>query len=359
MMTNPNPEMVILAREARSLTQSDLARKSAISQANISKYESGIRAIPDAHVHKIADILRYPQEFFYLPEQRYGFGSSCTYHRKRQTMPVNELRTQLAKINILRIQVARLLHGVEIDSDNRFERLDLEDFNNNVEQIAQYVRRKWEIPFGPIQSLAGVIEHAGGIAFRCPFGTKKVDAISQWTKDIPPLFFINDDLPGDRLRFSLAHELGHVIMHQVLSLDASDMEKEADRFAAEFLIPAKEIGPDLERVTLPDLVRLKVHWKVSMAAILYQAKNLGKITPRQYSALWEQMGKLGYRTQEPEAIPIEEPMLVHEILNVYQNEHHYSIAELSRLVVLHEDEFRKQYGFTKHKFRVINGSNAN
>jgi Zn-dependent peptidase ImmA (M78 family)/DNA-binding XRE family transcriptional regulator len=348
-----NPEMLILARESRGLTQSELAEKSGVSQGNLSKYESGIRTIPTAHVEKFADVLDYPIEFFYLAEQRYGFGSSCTYHRKRQTMPVYELRTLLAKINIFRIEVARLLNGVEIEGENRFERLDLDDFDGDVERIAQYIRRKWELPFGPIQSVSGAIENAGGIVFRCQFGTSKVDAISQWTPGMPPVFFINEEIPGDRLRFTLAHELGHIIMHQVLTLDPRDMEREADRFAAEFLMPTKEIAPDFDSVTLANLVRMKSYWKVSMAGLAKRAYDLSKITPRQYRALFEQMSKLGYRTKEPEPVPVEEPTLAREILDVYQNDQHYSIAELSRLVVLNEHEFRAVYGYGPRKFRVV------
>jgi Zn-dependent peptidase ImmA (M78 family) len=180
-----------------------------------------------------------------------------------------------------------------------------------------------------------------------------VDAISQWTPDMPPVFFINEEIPGDRLRFTLAHELGHVIMHQVLTLDPRDMEREADRFAAEFLMPAKEITNDFSSVTLADLVRMKAYWKVSMAALAKRAHDLGKLTPRQYRALFEQMSKLGYRTKEPEPIPVEEPMLANEILDVYRDEKQYSIPELSRLVVLHPHEFRAVYGVGPHKFRVV------
>lgn len=348
-----NPEMLILARESRCLTQSELAEQSNVSQGNLSKYESGIRTIPTAHVEKFAEILDYPIEFFYLTEQRYGFGSACTYQRKRQTMPVHELRTLLAKINIFRIEFARLLTGVEIESENRFERLDLDDFDGDVERIAQYVRRKWELPFGPVQSVSESIENAGGVVFRCQFDTLKVDAISQWTPGMPPVFFINEEIPGDRLRFTLAHEVGHVIMHQVLTLDPRDMEREADRFAAEFLMPAKEIGGDFGSVTLASLARMKSYWMVSMAALAKRAYDLDRITPRQYRALFEQMSKLGYRTKEPEPVPVEEPTLAKEILDVYHDEQHYSVSELSRLVVLHEHEFRAVYGYGPRKFRVV------
>ncbi len=59
---------------------------------------------------------------------------------------------------------------------------------------------------------------------------------------MPPLFFINVTIPADRVRFSLAHEIGHIVVHQ---LPTDDMEREADRFAAEFLMPESAVRPDL------------------------------------------------------------------------------------------------------------------
>jgi transcriptional regulator with XRE-family HTH domain len=97
MSHSANPEMLILAREARGYTQGKLAEDTGISQANISKYESGLLRISEMYLSQIATVLHYPREFFYLSERRYRFGSSCTYQRKRQTMPVQELKTLLAK----------------------------------------------------------------------------------------------------------------------------------------------------------------------------------------------------------------------------------------------------------------------
>ena len=136
-----------------------------------------------------------------------GIGSGCFYHRKRQTMPVTELRVIQAKANILRMQAAKLLQGVEIEHDNRIARLDIND-GETAEGIARLVRATWELPLGPIKNLVGAFERAGGIVYRCSFGTKKLDAISQWCRNMPPLIFVNSEVPGDRLRWSMAHELG-------------------------------------------------------------------------------------------------------------------------------------------------------
>src|SRR5208337_375815 len=141
-----------------------------------------------------------------------------------------------------------------------------------------------------------MIEKAGGIIVPCDFGTTKIDALSQYIRGYPPLFFINKNIPTDRLRHSLCHELGHVVMHRIPRPEA-DIEKEADTFAAELLMPAAEIGPSLHNVKLHTLAQLKPYWKTSMASLLFRAGRLKKITKNQEKYLWIQISP--YKQREP------------------------------------------------------------
>lgn len=328
-------EMLVLARESRGLTQSEVARLLQLSQGEISKIETGLRLPADELLQRFVQLYRYPPEFFSLNDPIRSFGSPCVYHRKRQCTPDKVLRQLLALVNVRRIQIRRLLQAAELDIENRFHRLDVEEYSGGPEQIAQMVRASWKLPPGPVQNLTQSIEDAGGLVLRSDFGTTKVDALSQWLPDLPPLFFVNRLIPADRLRFTLAHEIGHIIMHQI---PTEDMEREADRFAAEFLMPADAIRPHLYDISLPRLAALKPHWKVSMNALLKRAGDLGLITPRSKSYLWTQMGKLGYRTQEPVEIPMEEPTLISELIDLHRRDLGYTNEELGRLLVTHEVE---------------------
>jgi Zn-dependent peptidase ImmA (M78 family) len=189
-----------------------------------------------------------------------------------------------------------------------------------------------------VQNLVGAIEDAGGIVFRCSFETKKVDAISQWLPGLPPLFFVNSDIPGDRCRFTLAHELGHLIMHQI---PTPDIETEANRFAAEFLMPEKEIGPHLRQLSLQRLAAMKPYWKVAMSAILKRANDLHKISPFMYRKLNTQINKYDLRINEPVHIAIEEPEVVKDIIDAHRVDHGYSFAELLDLMRSTERRYRR------------------
>ena len=346
-----NPEMLALAREARGLTQTELAKALGTTQAYISKYESGFLKYPAGDLAQISRILDFPKSFFLQPDVVYGFGSSCFYHRKRQSISLADLRRLHAQLNVFRLQIARLLKaGVEIEPRVAFEPMNLEDYEQAPEFVARALRASWNLPLGPITNLVAVIERAGGIIFKCPFGTSKVDAISLWVPDAPPMFFLNEQAPGDRLRWTLAHELGHLIMHRV---PTPDMEREADRFAAEFLMPEPEIRPHLVKLSLAKLAQLKPYWKVSMQALVKRAAGLGKITPRQYRTFFMMFGKLGYRMQEPVSIPSEDPVLVKGILDLHQKQHGYSIAELSEMVNSTPDRFMETFLPREVKVRVV------
>lgn len=334
-----NPEMLILARESRSVTQSELAKRLSVSQGNISKIEGGMLGIPDEQINRIAEILSFPESFFFQPSPQHGFAGNCLYHRKRQSVSVHDLRRIIAEFRIFGLEVGNLLRAVELETENKFYRLDMVDYESP-ELIAQRVRRNWGLPLGPIQNLTTAIENAGGIIIRCSFGTRKIDAMSQWAADMPPLMFINSEASGDRLRFSLAHELGHIIMHQI---PTNDMEREADKFAAELLMPKIEIAPYLSNISIAKLASLKSYWKVSMASLLMRAGDLKKITQRQKEYLWTEIGKRGYRVKEPIDIPIEQPRTIHDLVDIHLNQLGYSVAELSNLVHSKEDSFRFRY----------------
>ena len=245
-----------------------------------------------------------------------------------------------AQINIRRFHLARLLQSAEVPECKIYPH-DVEEYGS-IEEIARAVRAEWLLPSGPISNVTQAIEAAGGVVVCFDFGTRLVDAISRWIHGLPPMFFINKDLPPDRWRFTLCYELGHLILHRTPN---PDMEKQAHAFAAEFLTPRDEIKLLLTDVSLPRLAELKQYWKTSMSSLLKRAEELGRITNRQARYLWMQMGKAGYRTREPVELrgAEEKPITLQELIDVHISELHYSEPEISYLLAINESEFRSLY----------------
>lgn len=340
-MREANPEMVIIARESRGLSQSGLAREMGISQGILSKIETGSRPPSDELVTKLSKALDYPEKFFFQMGRKYP---GISYHRKRKSIPQKALNRVEASVNIIRMHFEAMFKNVEV-VENNIPRFRIDEEEMSPSDIARAVRQKWMLPTGPIENLTQVVEAAGCIIFHCDFGTRMMDGLSISMPKYPPMIFINKDIPGDRLRFTIAHELGHIVMHEYYT---PTMEDEANAFASEFLMPEQDIRHELTRVSMEKLASLKMRWRVSMQALLMRATKLNKISDRNRRHMWMLMGKAGYRTHEPINIPFEKPSLFKEIIDIHLDELYYSIEELCDVMCVHEDEFADIYSTKKN-----------
>ena len=326
-----NFAMITLARESRGWTQKQLAEAIGINQATISKYELGSVPPTSGHVELIAKALSFSIEFFKQPDQIYALGSSLIFHRKRVKIPVRTQKKIQAEINLRNIQISRLLRSVEFD--HKFHMIPPEAKGDNPEQVAREVRRLWGVPSGPIANLTRIVENAGGIVIHIDFGTHLIDGAHLWITGMPPVFLMNKSVPGERYRFSLAHEIGHAIMHHSSALD--DVEHEADLFAGEFLMPRSEIRSDLRSLSLESSARLKRVWKVAMQAIIMRAASMKSISESKKRRLFTAVGARGYRVNEPWPIPLEEPETYSRLIDFHLND-----------LGISEDEFCNHIMFT-------------
>lgn len=336
-----NPEMLVLAREASGHTTRTLSDVLGVSQTTISRYESGLVPVPDQFLAELADKLSKPVSYFYRSGKRYD--ASGNFHRKRASLSVKTLNRIHARINEFRLEAASLLQWAEVETENRFHRISVKEFGSP-SAVARELRRLWQIPSGPIRNVTTFVEGAGGVVFNCDFESGVIDGVSQWPIDddsMPPIMFINENLPGDRYRFTISHELGHVIMHH---LPSSDLECEADEFASEFLMPAADIRDQLENLTIEKAADLKSQWKVSISAIIRRAKDLRVISSEQYTALMKRMSYLGFRKCEPVPIPVEQPRLFKSLFDVVRVQEGKTDSEICEILSITVDDLLTRFG---------------
>ena len=334
-MPEVNKEMIVLARDAHGWSQEELAKRIGVSQGKVSKYENGMLAVSDEDLAAICRETHYNEDFFRLHEPIYGLGSSFIFNRKRKSAPVAIQRIVQAKVNVARLQLSRLLRSTEVDAAYSIQPIDVQSTNGDAAEVARRFRAAWRIPLGPIRSVTRVIEGAGGFVVPCRFGTNLIDAAHLWVPGNPPMFFMNNNISGDRHRFNLAHELGHAVMHQ---FPVGDIEAEANAFAAEFLMPAAEIAPELSDLNLEKLGRLKQRWRVSMSSLIYRAKEVGRIAESKASSLYALLGKMGYRQVEPINIEVEQPSLIPQLIDLHKKSFGYADSELMRLLFVDTPE---------------------
>lgn len=338
MIAKLNPEMLLLARDVRGMTQKEIAERSSLTQGYLSLVEAGEKDASPEAIERLAAALQVPLGFLIQDERYTGFGISMMFYRKRSTALVSHLKRLQAEVNLRRIHVKTLLRGVDMSARLTTKKMCVCD-HGSPENVAERLRAQWMIPIGPVRNLVATIESAGSIVFRFPFGTKDIDAISQWPEDTPPLFFVNAEISADRARFSLAHELGHVIMHDAVT---EEIEDEANRFAAEFLMPARDIRSQLLGIDISKAAAMKPQWRVSMAALIRRARDLGRITDDTYRKLFIRLGQLGFRKEEPNRIAGEEPTVIPRILNVYF-EQNVAVDTLAEILKWPADELLPRY----------------
>lgn len=336
-----NPDVLHVARESRGRTQEEVAEAARVTQGLISKVEKGIATLPPREVAAIADFLGYPQQMFYEPGRVREVGSACLYHRKRKTLPAKVLKKLDARMYVRNINVRKLLDGLEIDGDRMFHTLDPDEYGGSPVEVARALRAAWRLPEGPIRNLTALIESAGGIVIMEDFGNRKLFGMSCWTTRGHPLFFLNSTVPTEDLRWTMAHELGHLTMHA--TPPGEDPEEEADAFAGEFLAPSSLFRHDVRGLKFDRLPQLKSYWRLSMKAIIKRAQAIGAIDRQTAVRLYKQHSARGYNAAEPYPLSPEPPTLVKTAVNIHLEDYDYSHDQLAAAVFLNVDEFYRDF----------------
>lgn len=344
-----NRAMLEVARSAQGFTQSDLANAAGVTQALISKLESGITVDPTPEtVAAIAAALKVPVEFLVSAEKPHGMPQF--HYRKRAKLGRKALDKIEAQINVRRIHAARLFRSYELEAD-KFPVIDLDEMGWSARQAAQHIRGLWLIPRGPIDNLTEVVERSGAVIIHFDFETKLLDALSFRIPGLPPLIFMNADMPGERYRFTLAHEIAHLILHNSPETD-ENMEAQADEFAGELLMPAKEIRPYLTSPSLGSLARVKPYWKVSIKALIYQSFAQKLVTPNQYKGLMVNYSRAYSRGGEAFPIPVEQPTILKSAVNYHFSNLGYSAEEIAALLMMLPEQFEEIYT-ERPRLRII------
>ena len=317
------------ARVAAGLTQERLAKQAGVTQAALSRYESDQRQPDDETLDRLAGALGLTRRFLAQKALVRGGLAVYAHARRRASASVRVWNRLEARLNILHLQMHRLLNVIDFDVPNVLSTLDPLDYAPDA--AARLTRAQWRMRMGPVRGITSWMEAAGCVVLQWDFGTPRIDAISQWVLDFP-VVLVNSQLPTDRRRFTLAHELGHLVLHgaPVHLSSETEVEQEAMDYAAEFLMPADEIRPDLRNLKFNQLSGLKRKWMVSMAALVERAYRLQTITAAQRTSLYKGLSTRGWRKTEPlsEQLPPEEsaiPALIVERLRRLR----YTAAEIA------------------------------
>lgn len=341
------------ARISRGLSLSELAEIIGVTKQAVSKYELGTLNVNSSTLIKISEALDFPINFFFKikesEDENYKktpvfYRSISTPKKIKDTLEqkiefVHEIMNVLRKyIDFPKVDML----NEDIDVSNGF--LD----NETIENIALKLREYWGLGTGPIKNLTNLLLKKGFVISRVELDTFKVDAYSRCIQGIPYIILGSDKDTAVRARFSLAHELGHIILHQHLEEEDlkknhKQIEEEANRFASAFLMPAESFSKDIYSTSLDDFLILKPKWKVSIGAMIRRCYDLNLITDIQYSNMNRYLNMKKWKIREPldDKIEFERPNMIKEAFDILIENGILSADDIVNLIALNPKEIEK------------------
>ena len=289
-----NPMRLAVARKRRQMTKKTLAEFAKVSQVTLTRIETGSTTEPEPEtIAAIAKVLAYPVGFFYEDDCEELKTESVSF-RSLSAMTARQRESALAGGRI-----AFLLDDWVAERFNlpATDLLDLRD--ETPAAAAAALRNHWGIGSKPVPQMTSLLEAKGVRVFSLSEDNKNVDAFSCW-RGVTPYMFLNTFKSAERSRFDAAHELAHLVLHRHGASKSHDVEREADQFAAAFLVPKEDLICHLPKVvSISQLIAAKERWGISVSALARNAFEAGLVSDWHYRDLCKTISAMGYRSHEP------------------------------------------------------------
>ena len=304
------------------MTQQQLALRLQANNSYISRVENGRIAMDDDLLRRISHVVDCSPRF--VTAARHAVLSNRPLLRAYADAPQHIVDQQMAHcvsvaevIDILKLPLIRdTLPTYDIDPTD----------DQQVEEFAAEVRSAAELGEGDVVgNCIRAAERIGVVVLPMKNELGRHLGMSMRV-DLLPFMCIgrSSSVPGDRQRFTVAHELGHLALHghrppPQTSEEARELERQANRFAGAFLAPGDALAGDLEehggKVTLSTLARLKERWGISIRSLVMRVRQLGIIDEIQSRSLFKQISSRGWNTSEPVPVGNEDAIWLSKALH--------------------------------------------
>ncbi len=315
----PLSERIRLARKQAGLSMDALASRIGVTAQSVSKYEHS-QATPSPDVlDRIASATGMTLDFMFRPSLVDLGVAQC---RKRKGMPA---KTWNRLVALAQDGIERRLILEEILYGDAPPELAAPTYAvqcpEDAEKAADRLRVRLGLGEAPVPSMVHVAEaiELRIVPISVDVQSDRFDGLAGWARGVPYAVYLhNGTFPGDRQRFTLAHELGHIILDMREAIDSGfDEENLANRFAGALLIPRESLLSQMEgtrRVGLSDLLALKSLYGASLQCLVHRAGQCGLIDDATQTAMWIDIKRSGWWTREPNPVTTEKPGKHEELL---------------------------------------------
>lgn len=344
-------ERLLRARNAAGLSMSALAGRVGVSANAIKKYEHGNNMPSSANLLKLAKALNVRSEYFFRPMQINVELQDVEYRKRsgtskkilnRITGDVLEQAERWAELLDLYPDSVKPVPEFALPK-NLPERIS--SFGD-IDSVANQMRVKWKLGLNPIHDMIDTLESKGLMIISTNVeADQKFDGLAGTIK-ATPVIVISAHQPGDRQRFTLAHELGHLVLHNRLVSDLNE-EKACNYFAGAFLLPKqsllRHLGKRRRAIEPQELFMLKHEFGISMMAILYRAGQCNIISESLQKQYYMRFNKSGWRTLEPgKPYPNEDTYLFKQLVYRALGEGYIGESKAAELIGVSISNFHKE-----------------
>lgn len=292
------------ARLVAGLTQAEAVEKLAVdgislTTGGLSKYERGGSVPRPALLLKLAKVYGVKSRYFLSEPEVSVVWSAFRKHASLAQRKQGRIKALATESVAGQLWLMEKLHP---DSEPSFPKPIKAKTGDDAEEIANSLRKCWGLGKSPIRSVTQTVESKLGVVWECDIDDDEFDGLSGVANDRFPVMVTASQIPDDRKRFNLAHEIGHLVM-DCTSLGDKAQESLTHRFAGAFIVPASvaraELGDKRKHLSLAELAELKRKHGMSMQAWLRRAWDLDIISNNRYQELCIQFSKMGWRKKEP------------------------------------------------------------
>lgn len=298
------------ARVRVGVSKANLASRVGVSAAAIGQYEAGVNSPRPDVLERLARALEVDPAFFAAGRPLVRFDDMNTHFRSLRSTRVSDRQKALATAALLWELTFTLERYVQLPHVD----LPVVDGQPTPSEAAAFLRRHWALPDGPVKHLVATAESRGVVVAVRPLA--EIDAVDAFSARIVerPIIVTSPRRTENvfRHRFSIAHELGHLLMHADSDEQGVSAEKEADEFAAAFLTPAEAMDAALpQRLDLAALDRLGRTWGVSSSSLVRRMVERGRTTDSSARRAYQRLAMLEDPVADPtSAYPGEVPTLL-------------------------------------------------
>lgn len=278
------------ARILKCLSQQNVAEEIGISKQMVSKYEKGEALPSSSKLIKLSKLFGLKIDYFFSSFQ---IELGEINFRKRSTFPIkkqNSLKEQI-KIRLENYLWVEDLLSIDYTFKNTIQDIQIKTIED-VEEVVLKLRKEWKIGIDPIHNIIQLLEDQEIKVIELSDVDEHFDGMATYVNNKFPVIVVNGNFPVERKRFTLLHELGHILLN-LQECSSKQEENFCNKFASEFLFPKKmvikEFGGKRDRITLTELIANQKKYGMSIPAIVYRLVDAGILSKQRHTHFYKKI----------------------------------------------------------------------